>query len=155
MALDHLTMLAIVMLSLNQAFGEWVCQTMDNWRGQKLSLRQARMRTGIDTDTLGRMRQGDVPKIDKVIAYARGFEEDVNAALRLAGYDPVEPSPDDAAEALLEAADRGELTYEPDLDQVDVYGFEGAGSMTENDRRIINAGLRKLLEAQRRRQGRQ
>jgi hypothetical protein len=98
MSLDGLMTLA--MPAINEAFGAAVRHELDS-RG--LSLRQTRIRTGIDIDTVGRMRAGDVPRIDKVIAFARGLKLDVNEWLVLAGYDPVEPSPDDAVRKLISA----------------------------------------------------
>jgi hypothetical protein len=72
-----------------------------------MSLRQARIRTGVDIDTLGRMRSGDVPRMDKVIEFARGFGQDANLWLELAGYQRVESLPSESpAEQLLEGLDR-------------------------------------------------
>jgi hypothetical protein len=90
---------------INEAFGAAVRHELDS-RG--LSLRQARIRTGVDIETTSRMRQGEVPRMDKVIAFARGFHLDVNDWLRLAGYEPIEPDAPTAVRALLE------LTYEPE-----------------------------------------
>jgi hypothetical protein len=87
------------MSHINQAAGEAVDRVI---REHGLSLRQARIRTGIDIDTLGRMRSGEVVRMDKVVAFARGFRLPVNEWLELYGYEPVE---DTAAEATLDGAD--------------------------------------------------
>ena len=132
-------------------FGEAVKQVLQQ---HGLSLRSQRIRTGIDHMTMKGMCDGIPPRLEKVEQFAKSFKLNVGAWRVLAGYDPVEPSPDDAAEALLEAADRGELD---DLDtegiDVDVEGYSGPGSMTDNDRRRINAVLKKLIAADRKRKG--
>lgn len=119
-----------------------------------LTWAQMGVRAGLDGSTIWKIADTGRGSMDTVARLARKFGRDVNEWLELAGYDPVEPSPDDAAEALLEAADRGELD---DLDtegiDVDVAGFAGPGSMTENDRRRINAVLAKLIAADRKRKG--
>jgi len=56
----------------------------------KLSLEQARLKTKVDHQTLNRMKKGEVPRVDKVEAFAMGFKLDVNEWRQLAGYDPVE-----------------------------------------------------------------
>jgi hypothetical protein len=86
MSLDDL-MTVCLMPGVNEAFKRAVCGELDS-RG--LSLRQARIRTGIDIDTIGRMRQGDVPRMDKIVAFARGFGLPVNDWLELAGYERIE-----------------------------------------------------------------
>jgi hypothetical protein len=56
-----------------------------------LSLRAQRALTGIDHDTAAQMRQGVIPRMDKVIQFARAFDQSVNEWLELAGYEPIEP----------------------------------------------------------------
>ena len=117
MSLDDL-MTLIAMPLINEAFGAAVRRELD---ARGLSLRQARIRTGLDIDTLGRMRSGEVTRMDKVIAFARGFHLDVNEWLALAGYAPVEPSVEQAVQKLAETA---ELTYESE-EQVQLRGAWG------------------------------
>lgn len=85
MALDDL-MLAY--MGVKPQFRDLVLATMG-----ALSLRQGYIRTGIDTDTLSRMKQGDVPRLDKLIAFARGFELDVNQVFEAAGEEPIITAP--------------------------------------------------------------
>src|SRR5437867_2465635 len=79
---------SLTMSRRSERFGEAVCRVLDE-RG--LSLRAQRTLTGIDYDTAARMRQGVVPRMDKVIQFARAFGRSVNEWLTLAGYDPIEP----------------------------------------------------------------
>lgn len=72
----------------SERFGAAVCHVLDE-RG--LSVHTQRARTGIDHDTVARMRNGIVPRMDKVIQFARAFGRSVNEWLELAGYDPIEP----------------------------------------------------------------
>src|SRR5687767_9083194 len=71
----------------NERLAEWVVAVLAKHGG--LSLRQARIRTGIDIDTLSRMKQGDRVRMDKIILFAQGFREEVNEGLQRAGYDPI------------------------------------------------------------------
>jgi hypothetical protein len=73
------------MPSLNSAFGAAVRRIMDETQERRLSLRKTSIRTGIDIDTLSRMREGVVPRLDKVVSFAQGFGLDVNAWIDLAG----------------------------------------------------------------------
>ena len=86
MSLDNLMTLLLMPERINEAFGAWVRDLMDS---RTLSLRQTRNRTGVDIDTISRMRSNEVPRVDKVIDFARGFGEDINVALKLAGYPPI------------------------------------------------------------------
>ena len=72
----------------SEKFGEAVSRLLDE-RG--LSLRAQRLWTGIDHDTAALMRQGVVPRMDKVIQFAQGLGLEINEWLVLAGYDPLEP----------------------------------------------------------------
>ena len=56
----------------------------------KLSLRAARIRTGIDHVTLSDMASGYVPRMERVVAFARAFRLPVNDWLALAGYERIE-----------------------------------------------------------------
>lgn len=73
----------LLMSHLRPDFGEAVRRLLD---GRGLSLRQARIRTGIDIDTIGRMRSGERVRMDKVVDFARGFGQNPNDWLELAGY---------------------------------------------------------------------
>jgi hypothetical protein len=72
----------------SERFGEAVSRVLDE-RG--LSLRAQRALTGIDHDTAAQMRQGVIPRMDKVIQFARAFGQSVNDWLEMAGYEPIEP----------------------------------------------------------------
>jgi len=140
----------------NPDWADYVARVM---KKHGATLRSQRQRTGLSHTTVSSWLQGVNPGYDGAVAFADGFGEDVHEALRLAGYQPINPAdPVMAAEQLLASVKNEsgeELTYDPDIEHVDVYGFEGAESMTENDRRIINVALRALIEAQRRKQGRE
>src|SRR3954452_16931856 len=79
---------SLTMPRSSKRFGEAVCRVLDE-RG--LSLRAQRALTGIDHDTASQMRQGVVPRMDKVIQFARALGQNVNEWLELAGYQPIEP----------------------------------------------------------------
>jgi|GEM_PF-6753041 len=150
---------------LNQAFAEAVCRTMDNWRGQRLSLRQARMRTGVDIDTLSRMRHGEVPRMDKVVAFARGFELDPNDWLELAGYERLDkpresstPPPGESDQERLREHVAGMVerlrAQGVELDpQVGTY-YGGASSLTVDEIiHTLEAVERRILETEGRKGG--
>lgn len=59
---------------------------MDEHKHGRLSLRQTSIRTGVDIDTLSRMREGVVPRVDKIEAFADGFGLNINDWRELAGY---------------------------------------------------------------------
>jgi hypothetical protein len=134
---------------INRAFGEAVSRFLDE---RNLSHRQTRIRTGIDIDTVGRMRAGDVPRIDKVIDFARGFDEPINKWLELAGYPPIK---DDRPplERIREAAQ--ELTYEPEMDDITLGGWDGAQDIPPEDLELMQRYYRALLAEKRRQQGRE
>lgn len=140
-------LLAMPPARINREFGAAVRQLLDE-RG--LSLRQARNRTGVDTDTLSRMRQDEVPRLDKVEAFARGFGLDVNAWRVLGGYEPVRDNRP-ALERIRE--DRKELEYEPDLSRVTIRAFEGWDHLPPEDLEIIDDVLRALLTEDRQKRG--
>jgi len=54
-----------------------------------MSLRQVEIRTGVSYATISSLVQGRNPNADTVIRFARGFQQDVPAALRLAGYEDI------------------------------------------------------------------
>jgi hypothetical protein len=146
------------MARVNPEFARRVCEELDR-RG--LSLRQARIRTGVDIDTIGRMRAGDVPRIDKVIDFARGFGFSINEWLELAGYEPILPaSMDEAVEATMHVASREtdppDTRYEPDPAELDyIRGYRGLEGLSENDLRIVARVFRKVADARAKRQGRE
>lgn len=94
MALDDLM---FAYMGVKPQFRDLVVKTMGS-----LSLRQGYIRTGIDTDTLSRMKQGDVPRLDKLIAFARGFALDVNEVFLAAGEEPIAVSPTACSYMLIE-----------------------------------------------------
>ena len=80
--------MTLTALRVDPQFGEMVRRVFD--AHGKLSLEQARLKTKVDHQTLNRMKKGEVPRVDKVEAFAMGFKLDVNEWRQLAGYDPVE-----------------------------------------------------------------
>lgn len=63
-------------------FGGWVRSMIGS-----LTLRQAEIRTGISNATIYSMTEGKIPGEAMVIRFATGFKQDVEVALRLAGYE--------------------------------------------------------------------
>lgn len=139
---------------VNPAFGEAVARVLDS---HGLSLRAARIRTGIDHVTLSDMRAGYVPRMEKVVQFARGFNLDVNEWLELAGFDPLPESTDpaDLASRLLDAvegeADPAPLTYEPDFSGEAMYGL--TGDLSPEARRRMEKALRVLHQAELKKRG--
>lgn len=120
MALDSLMLVAA--MRTNERLAEWVNTILS--RHGDLSLRQARIRTGIDIDTLSRMKQGDRVRMDKIILFAQGFGEDPNEGLVRGGYQPVIADrraeyccmgvPFESRAYITDALDRMEERYGPD-----------------------------------------
>ena len=135
----------------NERLAEAVQAVLDE-RG--LTQRGQRSRTGVSHVTVQGMLNGVVPQMETVAAFARGFGLDVNEWLELAGYEPVEPSADDAAESLLGAADRQELTYEPDFSDIRVEGFQGVAGIDPGDVAILNEVARTVAARIAKRKGR-
>jgi len=136
----------------SEEFGSWV-------RGVKGrdSLRAADLKTGVSYTTISNMELGKVPEMETVVKFAVGYQQDVNAALELAGYDPLPThatDPDTAADQLLDALDREELTYEPVWEGITADAYLGAEEMSDNDRRRVQAAMRRVLEADKRRRER-
>lgn len=123
-------------------FGQWVQQVLDK---HGATLRSQRQRTGLAHSTILNWMQDVRPQMEAVIAFARGFGEDVNGALQLAGYEPIQPATLDAAlDQALDLA-REELAYEPVDDP-------GAGNPYGGDTDLPPEGrllVRRLLEKQR------
>lgn len=65
-------------------FGEAVTRLLQE---HELSLRAARIRTGIDHVTISDMASGYVPRLEQLEAFARGFGLNVNEWRELAGYE--------------------------------------------------------------------
>lgn len=63
----------------------------------KATLRSQRQRTGLSHTTVMGWLQDVKPSMEGAMAFARGFGEDVNAALVLAGYEPVGAAPAEAS----------------------------------------------------------
>jgi transcriptional regulator with XRE-family HTH domain len=141
-------LLAMPPARINEGFGEAVRCVLAE-RG--LSLRQARNRTGVDVDTLSRMRQNEVPRLDKVEAFARAFHLDVNEWRQLAGYQPVEDERP-ALDRVRETART--LTYDEDLEGVTVAGYRGS-EVSPEDAEALDRLYRAFLTEQRRKQGRE
>lgn len=47
------------------------------------------MKTGLSYNTVSRMAQGYPGELESVVRFAQGYKQDVNAALTLAGYEPL------------------------------------------------------------------
>jgi hypothetical protein len=62
-----------------------------------MTFRAADGKTGVNYNTISRMASDFVPEMESVVKFARGFGEDVNAALVLAGYEPVGAAPAEAS----------------------------------------------------------
>jgi hypothetical protein len=71
------------MRKLQPSFGAAVTRVLQE-RG--LSQRSASYQTGIDRFTLADMQRGVVPKMEKVLQFARSFGLDENEWLELSGY---------------------------------------------------------------------
>lgn len=105
------------MARVNKAFGDLVRAKLAE---RKLTLRGARNLTEVDYGTIWDITKNDyVPVYGKVVQLARRFGEDPNEWLKVAGYEPVEPTTpafDPAAalgQATLEllAVGRGRYSY--------------------------------------------
>lgn len=68
----------------SEEFGAWVRRV----KGAD-SLRQADLKTGVSYTTISNMELGKVPEMETVVKFARGYQQDANEALTLAGYDPL------------------------------------------------------------------
>lgn len=138
--------------SPKSVWGQWVLEVLERHHS---GFRQQRQRTGIPHSTVVNWVQDIPPRMDGVIAFAQGMGEDVNQALALAGYDPIQPpSVDAAADQLLDVAARVELTYEPELDEFDVHGIRGMENVSGHDKAVVVAFIRRMLQRERERQGR-
>lgn len=100
---------------------------------RRATLRSQRQRTGIAHSTIKNWLDGVRPSMDSVIAFARGFDQDVNQWLVLAGYDPIdgrldEPTPD-------ERLGRGlrELAAKHDQPELTVKRLGGRENLTHED----------------------
>lgn len=94
MLLPYLTrsgcVILCVMRPLNPTFGAKVTQIVDE---HGLSLQGTSFRTGIDRYTIGQMKKGYVPRMERVLDFARGFGLNENEWLGFAGYEPIEAPP--------------------------------------------------------------
>lgn len=127
--------------------------------------RGARRETGVSATYVGDMLWGVVPSFRKLEQFARGLGTRGEAARELfesAGYavpaDLVEPEPEVSIGALIDqlaarVADRGELTYEPDLEEFTIYGYRGAENLCPEDVETVNRIVREVLANRRRRTG--
>jgi transcriptional regulator with XRE-family HTH domain len=88
----------------------------------------------------------------------RGIDSDERQALAEAAAREVlrqQEDPNAALGRVIDAAERGELVYEPEFEDVDVRNYRGGDRLSENDAKLVNEALRALLSEQRRRQGRE
>lgn len=85
---------------INLEFGAWV-KSLRLARG--LSLRAARIRTGIDHVSLSGIEDGYVPRIEQVLKLAEGYEIEPNEALERAGYARIRPSVDEALDVVIQS----------------------------------------------------
>lgn len=71
-------------------FGDVVRQAIGD-----LSLRQVSIRSGVDINTLSRMKADEVPKrLDPLVAFSRAFNLDLGELLEIAGHDPLPAPPE-------------------------------------------------------------
>jgi hypothetical protein len=54
-----------------------------------MSNRGADRKTGVNYATISNMAVGQIPEMESVVRFARGFDLDVNEWLQLAGYEPI------------------------------------------------------------------
>jgi transcriptional regulator with XRE-family HTH domain len=130
------------MRRVRSEFGEAVKRVLEE---HGLSLRGARIRTGIDHVTLSDMASGYVPRMEKTIQFARGFELDVNEWLELAGYDPIRD--ERPAETRFRDAAR-EMLYE--ANQGDRKAAAADAEAAGEDEALIEDLTRQIREARRR-----
>ncbi|MDO8613564.1 MAG: helix-turn-helix transcriptional regulator [Dehalococcoidia bacterium] len=117
-----------------------------------LSYAQMGIRTGLDGSTIYKLEQSGRSSMETVVAFAESFGLDVNEWREMFGYPRIEPSLTDAVRTVVTHAE--ELTYEPDLDEVDVSGFHGAEKFSPADIAELNRVARAVLSEKRRRGGR-
>lgn len=117
------------------------------------SYAQMGIKAKLDGSTIHKLEKTGRGSMETVVQIARVFGKDINEWLVLADFEPIEPSADDAAEALLAAEERGELTYESEEDGWTAEAFGGATEMSDNDQRRIKSIVKKLIETDRRRRG--
>lgn len=87
-----------MMRKLQPQFGDAIARVLQE---HGLSQRAASHQTGIDRFTLADMLKGVVPKMEKVLQFARAFNLDEYEWLELAGYDAAESGAHILAEGLL------------------------------------------------------
>lgn len=107
--------------------------------------RGQRRRTAVPHSTIGGWYDGIPPRYENVVAFARGMGEDVNYALRVAGYEPIaaEPSPD----ARLGAGIR-DLAERYDSPTLALKRFTGLGNLTHEKVNQLLAELEEDLRAE-------
>lgn len=88
---------------INPEFGEWV-QAL--FRKHGLSLRAARIRTGIDHVTLSDMAAGYVPRLEQIERLAAGFGLDANEVRERAGYPRISESDRSGADVLWDSLEQ-------------------------------------------------
>lgn len=120
-------------------------RTQDALRQKNLTPHAAHLRLRMSRESINKLLNGTPIQLELVEQFARGLGLDVNEWRELAGYPRVETGPDRPA--------RPELTYEPDLSDVDVSGFRGAEGIPPGDLERINEVVRDLLAARRRKLG--
>lgn len=105
---DHLAMERV-----SKQFGDAVSRVLLE---RKASLRGQRRLTGIDHATMSDMKAGVIPRMDKVIDFARGLGLDVNEWLALANYEPIWDADREFNEQLREIIEEfgGEVLLEAD-----------------------------------------
>lgn len=119
--------------------------------------------TGVSHTQIADMRWGKVPSYRILERYLAALEvplAEQRAVFAAAGYVlPLDDTADAAARRAVELArqpepeDDGELTYEPDLDEIDISTWAGAKHLSQSDIEELNRIYRAHL-AQVRRRGR-
>ncbi|MFN3648444.1 MAG: hypothetical protein ACK47B_02595 [Armatimonadota bacterium] len=121
-----------------------------------LTQHAAHLRLDLSREAMARLWHGRDVGVETVERFARGLGLDVNDWREAWGYPRIEPEdPAGAAESLLRAVERRReaLSYEPDLEQVDVRGFQGTQDLGEEDLRALKEAMRALIAAKRRERG--
>jgi len=117
--------------------------------------RDAGEAAGLDSTTVWNMAQGKIPRPETLAKLIEALGADGLELARVANYPALIPTdPDTAADQLLDALDREELTYEPEWEGITAEAYLGAEEMSDNDRRRVQAAMRRVLEADKRRRER-
>lgn len=145
--------------SRNQDFAAYVEKLAAGRSNRELARATEEAGSRVNATSIGDMRWGTVPTYKLLEKFANGLELDAerrSELFRVAGYATVAagtPEPNAVVRQIMTSAD--ELHYEPDLEAIDVAGFQGAENLTEKDKATINRIVRAILSEKRRSEGRE